>query len=169
VPSPKLPNSWIARFLGNLACNQSRFRSASEPERPATDLRSGMLTLTRTPDGPYYSQGDERAFWEWVKRISCVHRVWGSGNELYLEIPRRRISDACLRELLALFRRYGIEMTQLAQFESTSNRKWFKNPSKAWYQAVFGGGRSPRRVRSGASRKPVPRAKSRRPRAASAR
>jgi len=67
-----------------------------------------MLTLTRTPDGPYYSQGDERAFWEWVTRISCVHRVWGMGEELYLEIPRRRISDACLRELLALFRRYRV-------------------------------------------------------------
>jgi hypothetical protein len=126
-----------------------------------------MLTLTRTPDGPYYSPGDERAFFEWVRRISCVHRVWGMGDELYLEVPRRRISNACLRELLALFRRYEVEMAQLAQFENRFNREWFKNPSASWYKAVFGGGRSPSRVRSGSNRKPVRGADSRRRRAAS--
>ena len=97
-----------------------------------------MPRLVRNPDGPYGSQGDERAFYEWIERIPCIQKFWGSGPALYLEVPRRRISDACLRELLALFERYDIEMSQLAQFESASNRQWFKSPSKTWYKAVFG-------------------------------
>lgn len=98
-----------------------------------------MPTLIRTPDGPYGSQGDERAFYEWIARIRCIKRFWGSGEELYLEIPRRRISDDCLRELLAVFYRYDVAMAQLAQFESKSNRKWFRNPDAYWHAAVFAG------------------------------
>jgi hypothetical protein len=100
--------------------------------------RTAMPILIRNPDGPYYSAGDERAFWEWLKRIPCVVRMRGSGPELRIHIRRRRISDRCLGELLALFRRYDIEMSQLAQFESSSNRRWFRNPSAAWYPLVFG-------------------------------
>lgn len=99
-----------------------------------------MPRLIRNPDGPYGSPGDERAFFEWIARIRCIRRFWGSGPELYLEIPRRRISDACLRELLALFQRYDVPMAQLAQFENKSNRRWFRNREAFWYAAVFGRG-----------------------------
>jgi hypothetical protein len=112
-----------------------------------------MPTLIRTPDGPYGSQGDERAFHEWVARIACIKRAWGSGRTLYLEIPRRRISDVCLRELLALFRRYDISMAQLAQFESKSNRAWFRNPVAYWHRAVFLKASSARRVKKRRPRK----------------
>jgi hypothetical protein len=97
-----------------------------------------MPRLVRNPAGRYGSQGDERAFFEWIERIPCIERFWGSGPALYLQVPRRRISDACLRELLALFRRYDIDMSQLAQFENASNRRWFRNPAAYWYKAVFG-------------------------------
>ena len=97
-----------------------------------------MPILKRSPDGPYLSPGDERAFFEWLKRIPCVREVRGSGPELRLRVRGRRVSSACLRELIALFHRYDVPMQQLAQFESPSNRKWFKNPSAAWYGSVFG-------------------------------
>jgi hypothetical protein len=93
--------------------------------------------LIRDPDGPYYSSGDERAFFEWVQRISCVAKVEGSGSELRIHVRRRRISDTCLRELLALFHRYGVSMQQLVQFESPSNRHWFRDPIMYWHKAVF--------------------------------
>ena len=96
-----------------------------------------MPILTRNPDGPYYSQGDERAFVEWVNRIPCVRKVMGSGSELRIHVRGRRISSHCLRELIALFRRYDGAMPQLAQFESLSNRTWFRNPSAYWYRSVF--------------------------------
>lgn len=97
-----------------------------------------MPILIRNPDGPYYSQGDERAFFEWAKRISCIDKLEGSGPELRLYLRRRRISNACLWELIALFHRYGVAMGQLAQFENASNRAWFRNRKMFWYRAVFG-------------------------------
>jgi hypothetical protein len=100
-----------------------------------------MPILSRNPDGPYYSQGDERAFFEWVNRISCVLKVVGSGPELRIHVRSRRVSHDCLRELIALFHRYQGAMRQLAQFENPSNRKWFRNPSAYWYRSVFSSSR----------------------------
>jgi hypothetical protein len=97
-----------------------------------------MPILIRNPDGPYYSRGDERAFFEWAKRMSCINKLEGSGPELGIHIRRRRISNACLWELIALFHRYDVAMGQLAQFENASNRAWFRNRKMFWYRAVFG-------------------------------
>ena len=96
-----------------------------------------MPILTRNPDGPYYSEGDERAFFEWLNRIRCVERVGGSGPGLQIHVRGQKVSSTCLRELIALFSRYHVPMGQLAQFESASNRRWFKDPEMFWYGAVF--------------------------------
>lgn len=74
---------------------------------------------------------------EWAKRISCIERLEGSGSELRIHIRRRRISNACLWELIALFHRYDVAMSQLAQFESASNRAWFRDRRMFWYRSVF--------------------------------
>ena len=97
-----------------------------------------MPLLIRNPDGPYFSQGDERAFVEWVSRIRCVRRIEGHGGELRLHVTGRRVSQTCLRELVALFQRYGAPMHQLAQFETPSNRSWFRDRNAFWYVSVFG-------------------------------
>jgi hypothetical protein len=97
-----------------------------------------MPILIRKPDGPYFSPGDERAFFEWVNRIPCVSRLEGEGEELRLHVNGRRVNQTCLRELIALFHRYGVSMGQLAQFETLSNQSWFRNPAAFWYVPVFG-------------------------------
>ena len=99
-----------------------------------------MAVLTRKPDGPYLSKGDERAFFEWVRRIPRVVRLSGSGPDLHIHVRGRRIPASSLRELIALFHRYDGPMGQLAQFENSSNRKWFRDPSAYWYRSVFEGG-----------------------------
>jgi IS30 family transposase len=43
-----------------------------------------------------------------------------------------------LRELLAVCKRYGVNMRQLAKFETAQNRVWFCDPQKYWHRAVFG-------------------------------
>ena len=97
-----------------------------------------MPILVRKPDGPYFSPGDERAFYEWASRIPCVTRLEGEGSELRLHVKGRRVSEACLRELVALFQRYAVPMSQLAQFETSSNRSWFRSREAFWYVPVFG-------------------------------
>lgn len=87
----------------------------------------------------YRSEGDEAAFFDWIGRISCVTKVEGSGDTLYLRARRNQVSDANLRELLALFFRYGVPMNQLAQFETERNRSWFRRRGTYWFPRVWGG------------------------------
>lgn len=96
-----------------------------------------MPILIRRPDGPYYSQGDERAFFEWLERIPCVSKLDGEGEELRIHVSGSRLTQGSLRELIAAFRRYGVSMPQLARLETATNRKWFRDPSAYWYRLIF--------------------------------
>lgn len=72
----------------------------------------------------FYSFKDEDAFFEWVKRISCIEKFEGAGDELYLDIVDRKVTDDELRELIALFYRYKIDMKQLQRFVNEDNKEW---------------------------------------------
>ena len=103
----------------------------------ARKVENPLSILIRRPDGPYYSQGDERAFFEWLKRIPCVTKLVGEGDELHIHVARSKVTLSSLRELIAAFRRYGVSMQQLAQLETATNRKWFRDPSAYWYRSIF--------------------------------
>ena len=49
-----------------------------------------------------------------------------------------RKAYGALRDLLALFGRYGISMQQLAQFQNSGNESWFTSPPMYWHKKVFG-------------------------------
>ncbi len=86
----------------------------------------------------FYSQTDETAFFEWLGRIKCISKVKGVADEIHLHVPRRRISDLSLRELIAIFERYDINVKQLAQFVNPENQVWFKENRKAyWHKKAF--------------------------------
>lgn len=84
----------------------------------------------------FYSQGDERSFFEFAESIKGVRKVEGVGDEIRIHVLAR-LSDRSLRDLLALFRRYEIEMGQLRQFLTVRNRKWFGDAGKFWFKGVF--------------------------------
>ena len=86
----------------------------------------------------YYSQNDELVFFDWLKRIKCIKEIKGIRDELHLHATRW-ISDTGLRDLLAIFERYKIDMKQLAQFSSERNRMWFQDDEKKyWHKKIFG-------------------------------
>ncbi|TFI56296.1 hypothetical protein E2493_20935 [Sphingomonas parva] len=85
----------------------------------------------------YYSQNDEAAFFGWLDRIECVDRSDGSGLNLFIHLAATP-SDDDLRELCALFFRYGVDMTQLAVFGEGEARAWFRDPEMYWHERVFG-------------------------------
>ncbi len=58
----------------------------------------------------FYSPEDETAFFGWLERITCISRVEGAGDEILLCVPRTRVSASSLRELIALFARYKLDM-----------------------------------------------------------
>jgi len=121
-----------------MLCQHSPLAAERYDVRPTSgEIENPLPTLIRRPDGPYYSQGDERAFFEWLKRIPCVTKLGGEGEELHIHVARSKVTLSSLRELIAAFRRYGVSMQQLAQLETATNRKWFRDPSAYWYRSVF--------------------------------
>jgi len=85
----------------------------------------------------YYHPNDEAAFFEWLDRIECVASYRGEVRDLFISLKRRPTRHDLL-ELLAFFFRYGIDLKQLSQFETKSNRDWFCDAQKYWYRGVFG-------------------------------
>ncbi len=90
-----------------------------------------------TSDLFFYSEADEISFFSWLQSISAVRKVQGKGRTLFVELNSLTVSDDDLRELLSLFRRYGLGMSALAQFLTPENAEWFSDPNSYWHQAVF--------------------------------
>jgi len=61
---------------------------------------------------------DEKAFFNWLESIAGVTRVEGRGTGLIIHLRSKRISKAALRELLAIYRRYGGDPRELAEFRN---------------------------------------------------
>lgn len=62
----------------------------------------------------YWSEGDEKAHFQWMAQIGCIREVKGIGSRVYLEIDEVGVSDLDACELAAIYRRYGGDLTQLA-------------------------------------------------------
>lgn len=87
----------------------------------------------------FYSENDEAAFFEWLGKIKCITRFEGARNKLYVHIAVGAVSKQELLELIALFFRYRIDMSQLQAFLTEENREWFYDNKKAyWHPQVFG-------------------------------
>ncbi len=89
--------------------------------------------------GPrYFSPGDEKAFFDWLQSIPCVSRVSGQVRDLHI-VLKRAPTDNQLRELIALFYRYRMDIKVLAVFTTSGNALWFaKDEIKFWHKRVFG-------------------------------
>ena len=86
----------------------------------------------------YWSPRDEAAFFGWLEAIPGVVGVRGVGSELHIALRSKRLSAEGLRELIALYKRYGGHSSELAPFLNSTNRRWFQDPEAYWYSAVFG-------------------------------
>jgi len=85
----------------------------------------------------FYSPADETAFFRFAESIKAVRRIDGVGDSIILHV-RSRVSQESLLDLIALFERYRIpRMSQLAQFLSAPNKRWFADPRKFWHKKVF--------------------------------
>ena len=79
------------------------------------------------------SQLDVKHLFEWALEIPGALR-W----EQDTLVVRANLSQASLRDLLALFSRYRVPMAQLAQFRTIRNQDWFAAPQMYWHSRVFG-------------------------------
>ena len=101
-----------------------------------TIMSEGEIVLVAT-SVTYYHPNDETAFFEWLARMECVEGFDGAGHDLFIRL-RGRPTKYDLQELLAFFFRYGIDISQLARFETRSNKAWLRDPQKYWHERMFG-------------------------------
>lgn len=100
-------------------------------------MKDGLVEL-QADSVVYYSQSDEDAFFKWLDTIPCVVNVEGSGRILYLDVKTEAVDTDALRELIAFFQRYSIDMKQLKQFDRPKYKKWLHDKDKYWYKKIFG-------------------------------
>jgi hypothetical protein len=83
----------------------------------------------------WYSKLDEECFFVWLKKIEAVRNVFGEGRVIIIQCAPPPIDDKSLRELTALFVRYGIKTEQLDAYLCDANRSWFADENTFWRQA----------------------------------
>lgn len=82
---------------------------------------------------PYYSQSDETAFFNWLNSIACVSEIQGYGSSLEITVHSTTIPEEDLRELIAIFSRYQVDLKQLRVFETAENASWFTQNNRAYW------------------------------------
>lgn len=86
----------------------------------------------------FFSKGDEEAFFDWLGKLSFVEKYEGQGRTLFITVKSNAIDEDGLRELLSLFRRYGIDLKQLAVFDRDEFADWFRDDRAYWHKDIFG-------------------------------
>jgi hypothetical protein len=82
----------------------------------------------------FYSSLDEETFFSWLERIAAVKKVRGERENIIIDCDRALMTDEALRELIAVFFRYGVDTKQLDIFETDANRSWFCDKRAYWRQ-----------------------------------
>ncbi len=88
----------------------------------------------------FNSMSDEAVFFKWLDSLRCVSRYEGKGDSLNIEVNSELVDELALRDLLALFDRYDIDMKQLIAFDRKEFSTWFRNKKSYWFVSVFGAG-----------------------------
>ena len=86
----------------------------------------------------FFSQGDETAFFAWIKSMPFVEQIEGHGRSLFMKVNASAIDEDGLRELLALFRRYEVDLAQLVAFDREEFAEWFRHADAYWHNDIFG-------------------------------
>ena len=105
--------------------------------KPTSGTPEGTVEL-KAQATCFFSRLDEDAFFEWLKKLPCVSKFEGKGDTLFIRVPKSKVDEYALRELLALFHRYGVDMKQLSAFDKRAFAEWFHNSETYWYESVFG-------------------------------
>ena len=85
----------------------------------------------------FFSDTDETVFFSWLKRIEAVRETLGQGRSLAIAVSLDQLGEVSLRELIALFKRYGLAMAELAKLDDPRFSDWFRDPRAYWHDSIF--------------------------------
>jgi two-component SAPR family response regulator len=98
-------------------------------------MSSFVELITESPT--FYSHMDEQTLFEWIQQIKPVHDVRGEISFLRIKIKLDDLDEEEFRELIAVFKRFGLRMSELKKLDTGSFSEWFRNPRAYWYEQVF--------------------------------
>ncbi|MEU5761347.1 hypothetical protein [Nocardia sp. NPDC047648] len=101
---------------------------------------SGTEIMLKAAGVNYGSPYDEAALFEWLDKIPAVRSYAGELRTLKIEVDAMA-DDESVYELVSLFHRYHVDMSQLRVFDTERIGEWFRNPESYWYESVFGASR----------------------------
>lgn len=87
--------------------------------------------------GCFYSQGDERRFFQGLKEIKAIKNIEGVGVNLIIGIEMRLLTKDALKELIALLWRYGIPLSPLYLLAERKKFAWLNDERGYWYKSLF--------------------------------
>lgn len=97
-----------------------------------------MMDIELLVESPvFYSGVDEDVFFAWIERIEPVGEVRGEGRLLRLKVAAAQLDEDSFRELIAIFKRYALDMKELAKLDLPAFTQWFRNPKAYWHEQVF--------------------------------
>ena len=97
-------------------------------------------------EGTFFSPLDEEAFFSWLSSIPGVRKIVGTPDGLQVSLRSAKLSEAALRDLIALHWRYQLPMRDLRTFMTERNAQWFRDRRAYWFEAVFGEGAVPANI-----------------------
>ena len=95
-----------------------------------------VVTLRAKAVG-FLSEQDEAMFFHWLRQLEEFASVRHEGDTLVIDVEKSKCHEYELRELIALFHRYAIEMRQLRAFETRSNQTWLASERAYWHRAMY--------------------------------
>lgn len=91
--------------------------------------------LTKLPT--FFSDIDEESLFNWLTRLEAVRETRGEGRFLRIQVATEQLEEDSLRELIALFKRFDLDMTELQKLDLPPFSAWFRNPNTYWHDQVF--------------------------------
>ena len=99
-------------------------------------MSSPVIQIEAT-DVHYYSEHDEDVFFSWLPKIPCVEGHRGCLRTVYIRLACDLLREEDVRELIALYQRYNIEMGSLIALDLPEFAEWFRDKQKYWYSKIF--------------------------------
>lgn len=124
-------------LLSRLGLSISIWKRALIREEIADKDRSAYRLVISQPK-IYHSRGEEAHFFGWLTSIKAVQSIVGTPEGIVLFLDEPIMDKMSLIELIALMKRYQLDMSVLQSQCAPENEHWFKHPKAYWYKHVFG-------------------------------
>lgn len=89
--------------------------------------------------GEFYSDGDERRFFQGLKDVPAVKNINGLDRGLVVNLDLRQLNNDSVRELIALLWRYELSLISFRVLaEKHKKFSWLYDAKWYWHKRMFG-------------------------------